>query len=111
MATAVQDDLTPGGWDFTRVRGDLMRPTTFTVVLDAAPAITAPVAQVRVRKDSGSTLVLDLDATVVGNNIVVGDGVALNVDPGTYWWDLQVSDLTVVAGTFRVLNDVSEVVL
>ena len=35
--------------------------------------------------------------------------VDLDVDPGVYYWDLEVDDLTVVAGTFQILDDVSEV--
>lgn len=104
----VEDDLTPGRWNFTRTRGDVMRPTAFAVVIDDVPATTEPLAQVRVSRSRTSELVLDLDATVDGANIVVGDEVLLDVDPGLYWWDLQVDDLTVVGGTFQVLDDVSE---
>jgi len=48
--------------------------------------------------------------------VTVGDGDDLDdVDPGVYWWDLQVtnasypSGLTLISGTFQVLDDVSEV--
>ena len=105
---AVEDDLTPGAWNFTRTRGDVMRHTSFAVVIDGSPAVTAPLAQVRVAKSRTAELVLDLEATVDGANIVVGEDIELDVDPGVYWWDLQVDDLTVVGGTVLVLDDVSE---
>jgi hypothetical protein len=109
MVSSVEDDLTPGRWNFTRTRGDIMRATSFAVVIDGSPAVTDPIAQVRVARSRTSQLVLDLEATVDGANIVVGEDIALDVDPGVYWWDLAVDDLTVVGGTFQVLDDVSEV--
>ena len=105
----VDDDLTPGEWNFTRTRGDVMRGTSFAIVIDGTPATTAPLAQVKASKSNTAAVVLDLDATVSGNNIVVGADVDLDVDPGVYYWDLEVDDLTVVAGTFQILDDVSEV--
>ncbi len=86
-----------------------MVPTTFTVTIDGAPATTGAVAQVREGRDTASPLVLDLDATPSGSSVTVGDGLTLDIDPGDYWWDLEVDGLTVVYGRFRVLRDVSEV--
>lgn len=108
MSSGVEDDLTPGTWNFTRTRGDVMAPTSFDVVVDGSPSTADPVAQVRVSRSHTSELVLDLDATVDGSSIVVGEGVVLDVDAGVFWWDLQVDGLTVVGGVFRVLSDVSE---
>jgi hypothetical protein len=104
----VQDDLTPGRWDFTRTRGDIMLGTEFAVTIDGVAATTDPIAQVRATKSRSSDLILDLEATVSGDNIVVGEGVELDVDPGVWWWDLSVDSVTVVSGTFHVLGDVSE---
>jgi hypothetical protein len=108
VPAAVEDDLTPGRWNFTRTRGDRMRGTSFAVVIDGSPTVADPIAQVRVARSRTSELKLDLEATVDGANIVVGDDIDLDVPAGVYWWDLQVDSLTVVGGTFQVLDDVSE---
>lgn len=110
MVARVEDDLTPAEWNFTRTQGDVMLPTTFgSIAINGSPLlVTSAEAQVRVRRDRTSTLVLDLDPSFAADAVTVGDGVALDVAPGVYWWDVQVNDLTIVAGTFRVLNDVSE---
>lgn len=106
---AVKDDMSPVAWDFTRTRGDMMVPTRFDeITFDGSPlVITSVLAQVRRRRDRDSELVLDLDAQHAAGVVTVGDGVSVDVPPGTYWWDLQVNDLTMVGGTFRVLGDVS----
>ena len=108
MATKVEDDLRAAEWNFTRTRGDIMRGTRFAVVIDDVPVTDGAIAQVRVSKSHTSELVLDLEATVDGDDIVVGDGIELDVDPAVYWWDLEVDGLTVLAGTFHVVADVSE---
>lgn len=104
---AVDDDLTPGRWNFTRTQGDRMRGTRFAVVIDGTPITEAAIAQVRAGKSRDAELVLDLEPTADGDELVVGDGVDLDVDPGIYWWDLEVDELTVLEGTFQVLADVS----
>lgn len=110
MVSKVEDDLGPAQWNFTRTRGDTMLGTTFDVIIDGDPMdITEAVAQVRVARNHESELVLDLDATETGSEVLVGDGVELDVEPGRYYWDLQVNGLTVVGGAFNVLPDVSEV--
>ena len=86
-----------------------MPGTSFALVIDDPPATAAPLAQVKASKSNTAAVVLDLDATVSGNNIVVGEDVDLDVDPGVYYWDLEVDDLTVIGGTFQILDDVSEV--
>lgn len=117
MAREVEDDLTPPAWNMTRTANDSMVPVTFgDIVIDGAPAvITDAVAQVRVAKSSTSTLVLDLEATHTADSVTVGDNVTLDdIAAGVYHWDCQVVTddypygVTIVGGTFRVLNDVSE---
>lgn len=109
-ASAVEDDLTPARWNFTRTRGDVMKPTTFRdIKVNGTPVnIDVALAQVRAARDRDSPLILDLNPEPSGDQVVVGDGVELDAEPGTYWWDLQIDDLTIVYGTFRLLNDVSE---
>lgn len=105
------DDLSPGRWDITRTQGDTNVQTSFTLVKDGAPWAPDEVsAQVRVRRDRGSQLVLDLEPDVAVNVVTLG-GVPLEVPSGVYWWDLEVVDddgvLTVLAGRFQVVPDVT----
>ena len=104
---SVDDDLTPGRWNFTRTQGDRMRGTRFAVVIDGTPVTDGAIAQVRAGKSRDADLVLDLAPTVDGDQLVVGDGIYLDVEPNIYWWDLEVDELTVIQGTFQVLADVS----
>jgi hypothetical protein len=107
-ASGVSDNLEPGEWHFTRTRGDVMRPTRFAVEIDGEPATTSLLAQVRKKQRHTSDLVLDLEPAASGDYIdVPGTDVTIDVDPGVYFWDLEVDGLTVLAGTFRVHPDVS----
>ena len=74
---------------------------------------SSALAQVRESRSRTATLVKDLEAALDGSTLTFGDGVSLDdVDPGTYWWDVQVTDadgtLTIMGGTFTVLADVSD---
>lgn len=110
-------DLTPAAWPIVRTRGDSMVPEEFTLSIDGgALEPVSAVAQVRAGKSRTATLILELTCDVAGAVVTVGDGDDLDsVDPGVYWWDLQMtnaaypSGLTLIAGTFHVLEDVSEV--
>jgi hypothetical protein len=111
-------DLSPANWPIVRTRGDSMLPEEFTLTIDGG-ALTpvSAIAQVRESHSRSSTLVLELSVDLATNVVTVGDGDDLDaVTPGVYWWDLQVtnaaypSGLTIIAGTFQVLDDVSEVV-
>ena len=110
-------NLTPADWPIVRTRGDSMVPEEFTLTIDGtALTPTSAIAQVRTARSRTSTLVLELSVDLSTNVVTVGDGDDLDdVDPGVYWWDLQVtntaypSGLTLISGTFQVLDDVSEV--
>jgi len=109
-------NLTPADWPIVRTRGDSMIPEEFTLTIDGtALTPTSAIAQVRTARSRSATLVLELSVDLASNVVTVGDGDALDdVDPGVYWWDLQVnasypSGLTLISGTFQVLDDVSEV--
>ena len=110
-------DLTPANWPIVRTRGDSMIPEEFTLTIDGiALTPTSAVAQVRAGRSRSDTLILELGCDLSSNTVTVGDGNSLDtIDVGLYWWDLQIinaaypSGLTLVAGSFRVLDDVSEV--
>jgi len=110
-------DLTPAAWPIVRTRGDSMVPEEFTLSIDGtALEPVSAVAQVRAGKSRTATLILELTCDIAGAVVTVGDGDDLDsVEPGLYWWDLQVtnaaypSGLTLISGTFQVLDDVSEV--
>ena len=109
-------NLTPADWPIVRTRGDSMVPEEFTLTIDGtALTPTSAIAQVRTARSRSATLVLELSIGLSTNVVTVGDGDDLDVDPGVYWWDLQVtnasypSGLTLISGTFQVLDDVSEV--
>jgi hypothetical protein len=110
-------DLSPANWPIVRTRGDSMVAEEFTLTIDGlALTPTSAIAQVRESHSRSSTLVLDLSCDLAANVVTVGDGDDLDdVTPGVYWWDLQVTNasypvgLTLIAGTFQVLDDVSEV--
>lgn len=111
----MDDDLTPGEYDFVRTRGDTMGEVTLTCTLNGSPMeVTSAVAQVKASRSHTAPVVLDLDATADGGADVVIGGVEVDIDPGLYVWDLEVttaefpSGLTLLAGSFRVRPDVSE---
>lgn len=114
-------DLQPADWPVRCTQGDLLPVETRSVArvvagVSTAATLTSAVAQVRQRRDRSSTLVLDLDASVSGDEVSWG-GVAVPLSPGSWWWDLQVTgtfgaaafDLTVLAGSFVIARDVSDV--
>lgn len=106
-------NLTPADFPWTCSRGDHTVAVGFTLARDESPwAVDSALAQVRESKSHTSTLVLTLTTSIAGAVVTVGDGDSLaSVDPGVYYWDLQVTDdsdvLTVCGGTFQVLEDVS----
>lgn len=106
-------DLLPADWPWSQTRGDTTVATAFTLERDdVAWNVDEAVAQVRERRARSSELVMELTTEIVGNVVTVGDGDSLEgVDPGTYYWDLQVTDggevLTVVGGRFFVADDVT----
>ncbi len=113
--TTIHDNLAPGRWDVTRTVGDTDVPVLFTLEWDGVPVtITSAVAQVRVKRDRTSTEVYERTCDVVAvGEVRVGDGDVIPDEPGSWWWDLQVSgsvgatavDLTFLAGTFVILRD------
>ena len=109
-------DLSPADWPIVRTRGDSMVPEEFTLTIDGLDLDPASaIAQIRASRSRSSTLILELSTDITGNTVLVGDGDELDVSPGVFWWDLQItnasypSGLTLIAGTFQVLDDVSEV--
>lgn len=101
-------DWTPAPCPITVTHGDTTQEATFTLTTDDGDLEPADViAQVRVRRDRASTLVLDLEPTVAGNVVTLPADIDIDAAPGSYWWDMQVDGLTVVSGSYRVLRDVS----
>lgn len=94
-----------------------MIPEEFTLTIDGlALTPTSAVAQVRSGPSRADTLILELTCDLASNVVTVGDGDDLDdVAAGVYWWDLQIinaaypSGLTLIAGNFEVLDDISEV--
>lgn len=109
----VRNDMTPAEVPWTCTRGDTTTEIEFTLERNGSPwNVDSALAQVRERRSRTSTLVLELTASVNGAVVSVGDGDDLaGVDPGVYWWDLEVVDgtdrLTICGGTFQVLDDVT----
>ena len=109
-------DQSPGEWSWTATRGDSLMATAFTIEQDGSPLVpSAAVAQVRESRSRSATKLLDLTCDIASNTVTVGDGDDLDdLTPGVYWWDLEItatgyaSGLTVVGGSFRVLDDVTE---
>lgn len=112
-------NMSPGEWSWTATTGDSLTPTDFTITADGSPlTFTTAVAQIRSDRSTASTLVLELSVDIASNVVTVGDGDDLDgITPGVYWWSLEgtntdyPSGLTVVAGTFEVLDDGTEVVV
>lgn len=111
----------PVSWPVVCTQGDTLPVETRSVArvvagVSTAATLTSAVAQVRQRRDRDSTLVVDLSASVSGDEVSWG-GVAVPLTPGSWWWDLQVTgtfgatafDLTVLAGSFVIGRDVSDV--
>jgi hypothetical protein len=109
----VRNDMTPAEVPWTCTRGDTTTEIEFTLERNGvAWNVDSAVAQVRQRRNRTSTLVLALTTSVAGAVVSVGDGDSLAaVDPGVYYWDLEVVDgtdrLTICGGTFQVLDDVT----
>lgn len=106
-------DFTPADVRVTVTQGDVLREITLTCTLeDGSPWNLSDVkdAQVRRRHARSSEVVLSVPAAVAGNVVTLGP-VAIPADPGAWWWDCEVSDadgaLTVIAGPFRILEDIS----
>ena len=105
--------LKPADFPWECTRGDHTVAVGFTLARDGVPwGVDSALAQVRESRSRESALVLTLSTSVAGAVVTVGDGDSLAaVDPGVYYWDLQVTDdgdvLTIVGGTFQVLDDVS----
>lgn len=111
----------PVSWPVVCTQGDLLPVETRSVArvvagVSTAATLTAAVAQARQRRDRDSTLVVDLNATVSGDEVSWG-GVTVPLTPGSWWWDLQITgtfgatafDQTVLAGSFVIARDVSNV--
>ncbi len=111
----------PVSWPVVCTQGDTLPVETRSVArvvagVSTAATLTSAVAQVRQRRDRASTLVVDLNAQVSGDEVSWG-GVTVPLTPGAWWWDLQVAgtfgasafDLTVLAGSFTIGRDVSDV--
>lgn len=102
----------PARWPISATRGDALIVTDFTLDRDGvAWSVDSARAQVRTGPSRTAEVVLELTTTVAGAVVSVG-GDVLDVAPGTWFWDLEVTDagdaLTVVAGTFEVLDDVTD---
>jgi hypothetical protein len=107
-------NFTPKTYDFIHTRGDTVLPVEFGLKRDGvAWTVDSAVAQVREAKNRASTLILTLTDVVATGKVTVGGDQLTSINPGTYYWDLQVTDgtevLTLVAGKFVVLNDITHV--
>lgn len=108
-------DFTPAEVRVTVTQGDVLREITLTCTLeDGSPWNLSSVknAAVRRRRSRASASVLSIPASVAANVVTLGP-VTIPADPGVWWWDCEVSDadgaLTIVAGSFRILEDISDV--
>lgn len=114
-------DLQPVDWPVRCTQGDILPVESVAVArevggVETAATLTSAVAQVRETRDRSSTLVLDLSASVSGDDVSWG-GVSVPLEPGTWWWDLHVVgtvgavtlNLTILGGSFRIDRDVSHV--
>ena len=105
-------DQRPADWPITATTGDTLMATDFTLSRDgSAWEVDEAIAQVRAARSRTSDEVIELTATVAGAVVTVGPDSLEGIDPGVFYWDLQVVEgtdvLTVVGGTFQVLSDVS----
>ena len=101
-------DWTPASCPITVTHGDTTQEVTIELEQDDTPwNPDTVIAQVRVRRDRTSTLVMDLEPTVDGDTVTLPAGLDIDADPGSYWWDLQADGLTVLTGAYRILKDVS----
>jgi hypothetical protein len=106
-------NLSPADFPWTCTRGDDTVAVNFTLARDGSPwTVDSALAQVRAERLRTSTLIFTLTTSVSGAVVTVGNGDSLAaVASGVYYWDLQVTDnsdvLTLVSGTFEVLEDVS----
>lgn len=106
-------DFTPADVRVVVTQGDVLREITLTLTLeDGSPWNLSAVqdALVREGQSRSSTLVLTIPASVSGNVVTLGP-VSIPATPGVHWWDCEVEDsdgaLTIVGGSFRILEDVS----
>lgn len=102
----------PAKWPISVTRGDTLIVTDFQLERDGvAWEVDSAIAQVRTGRSRTSPVVIELTATVAGSVVSLG-GDVIDVDPGVFFFDLEVtvSDdrLTIIADTFQVLDDVSE---
>lgn len=105
--SGVDLNWSPAKANITVTQGDLSEVWSVELLRDDVPIVpTERIAQVRTHKNRSSALLLDLEPTSSGN-VVTFPSVEIDVTPGTYYWDLQVDNLTVLSGTYRVLADVS----
>lgn len=111
---ANRSDLSPANYPMIRSQGDTVWEESVALVKDgSAWEPDSALAQVRESRSRTATLVVDLGASLSTSTLTFGDGVSLDaVDPGVYYWDVQVTDsigtLTIMGGTFTVLADVSD---
>lgn len=108
----VGSDWSPAFYPISRTAGDTMRGEPFELDKDGKPwVVDSGIAQVRTHPDSSAPLVMELSVSVNGDTVLVGDGDVLPATPGTYYWDLQVTDadgpLTIMWGTFELTTEVS----
>jgi len=106
-------DLSPAFYPIIRTNNDTMVPEDFTLAKAGVPwNVDSAIAQVRSGPSSGDPLLLDMNVSIVADVVTVGDGDLLDFGPGTFFWDLEVTDvdgsLTVLWGTFILRPDISE---
>lgn len=101
-------DWTPAPCPTTVTYGDVTQEVTIQLEQNGEPwEPDTVIAQVRVRRDRTSALVMDLEPTIAGSTVTLPEGIDIDGDPGSYWWDLQADGLTVLSGSYRILRDVS----
>lgn len=102
-----------GAWPVVVVQTDTLEAVPWTVTRNGSPwTPTGATARVRQNRDrsSGQRALL---TTAITTGVITGFGDVIALPPGTYYWELRVSDTaisatysrTLLAGEFVVLPD------
>ncbi len=100
-------DFAAAFYPIIRTAGDTMRPEPLTLAKGGVPwEVTSAVAEVSESPAVGSPLLLSMNVEIVDDVVSIGEGDALDFGPGTFYWDLKVTDaegqLTILWGPFTL---------